>query len=652
MNSFFASRALRIACMAMALFMAISCVTRISLLCVSLDQLHLGPSLMGSMALGLISDFAAACFSIIPWMLLILCTPKRLWTSRTGSVVLTGLIWIYLSALLFIATSEWFFWDEFGVRFNFIAVDYLVFTTEVIGNIQESYPMGWIFTGIFGVAAAITTMLRRYGWISWIQQEPTVRPSKWSVALLLCCLPIMSYFAYAQDRLPSDKNQYHNELAKNGSWSFFAAYRKMEIEYDQWYLTLPQNQAFERARRQLQPSSDILFHGDPWKRVVTQTQEPKIMNVITVCMESMSADLMSYAGNTKNLTPHLDQLAKESLFFRNLRATGTRTVRGMEALTTSLPPTPGQAIFYRPDGVNLQTSFQPFLSRGYDCAFIYGGHGQFDYMNRFFSTSGCRIVDLSTWAETDVTMKTVWGACDEDLFHKTIAEADRAHSQGQPFHYFCMTTSNHRPYDFPEGRILAPSHSGREAAVQYADWSVGHLIEVAKTKPWFAHTIFVICADHCASSAGKAELDASKYHIPAMIYAPQMIKPQEFSKLCSQVDIMPTVFGLLGWSYPSVGFGRNLLAKDESLHRGRAFISNYQKVAQLRDEQLAILKPSRDFSLYQLTDAKGSLQSLPADRNHELLLDTIANYQTAAWLYTHGKLQRPTESTEDSTSSE
>ena len=236
-------------------------------------------------------------------------------------------------------------------------------------------------------------------------------------------------------------------------------------------------------------------------------------------MESLSGSYMEYVGDEEDRreTPVLDRLRNESVFFENLYATGTRTVRGMEALTLNLPPTPGQAIIYRPEGTNLKTTFGPFLDRGYDCGFFYGGDGRFDFMNRYFGTAGCRIMDANAWDEKDTTFKTAWGACDEDLFNKAISEADKVHAAGKPFHFFCMTTSNHRPYDFPAGRIDLPSHD-RTGAVKYADWAIGDLIEKASTKPWFSNTIFVIVSDHCASSAGKQDIAVTKYRIPGMIY--------------------------------------------------------------------------------------------------------------------------------------
>ncbi|MEO7098279.1 MAG: LTA synthase family protein, partial [Luteolibacter sp.] len=277
---------------------------------------------------------------------------------------------------------------------------------------------------------------------------------------------------------------------------------------------------------------------------------------------------------------------------------------------------------------------------GYDCAFFYGGDGKFDYMNRFFSTAGCRVMDVNAWDKKDVTFKTSWGACDEDLFNKTIADADRNYAANKPFHYFCMTTSNHRPYDFPEGRIDKKSHSGRSPAVKYSDWAVGNLVENASKKPWFKDTLFIFVADHCASSAGKSDLDVTKFHIPAMIYNPGLIQPQTISKVCSQVDLMPTVFGLLNWNYSTLSYGHDLLAPSAGSLTERAFISNYQKIALLQKDSLVILKPKRESSIYSCDIKTGDL-SPPKSEDTQILHDATSFYQSASWLFSSGKLKDP-----------
>jgi phosphoglycerol transferase MdoB-like AlkP superfamily enzyme len=628
--------------MAFSLFFAASLLTRLGLLITARHEVTWDASIIGVFANGAWFDAAFAVFAVFPWLLLGAVAPARFLQSAIGKWIVAGFMTVFASILIFITTAEGVFWDEFGARFNFIAVDYLIWTQEVLGNISESYPMIPILSGIVALAGGLAWWMNRKGLFSWVASGTTTWMDRcaWPLAgLAICTLAVL---AVDQSSMPVFANQYHGELAKNGCWSFFAAFKQMEIDYEKWYAVLPKDQALGEAKQRLSttdaPASSPAVN-DLHRGIVGRGDERR-WNVIVVCMESMSGDFMSYLGNKSGLTPNLDRIAKESIFFENLYATGTRTVRGIEALTLSLPPTPGQAIIYRPEGTNLITTFSPFLDRGYDCAFFYGGDGRFDFMNRYFSTAGCRIMDGGAWEKEDVTFKTAWGACDEDLFRKTITEADANHAADKPFHFFCMTTSNHRPYDFPAGRIDLPSHGGRKAAVKYADWALGHLIEEANKRPWFKDTLFVICADHCASSAGKTEIDVTKYRIPAMIYNPSLVAAKTIGTLSSQIDVMPTMFGLLNWNYETLGYGHDLLAPAAAGLSGRAFVSNYQKLGLLRDNGISILKPNRKFAAHACNPVTGDFSPLDPATAGGLVRDATVFYQSASWLFKSGRLKK------------
>ena len=633
---------LRLPLVAFALFFLLSLATRLLLLFAARHELTWDLSILELFADGVFFDLMAGTFATVPWVLYTAIAPRRFLATRVGKSITAAALVLFTSILIFISVSEWFFWDEFGARFNFIAVDYLIWTQEVLGNITESYPMVPILTGIFLLGTGTVWLLHRKNVLNWSIENPGTLSERFVCLVAGLSVPVLAFFFVSQSSLPPYTNQYHGELAKNGCWSFFAAFKQMELNYDQWYAKLPKQEALEDVKKLLATEHEVAtsIHPEDLHRSVKGRGPEHRWNVILICMESLSASYMTYGGNQEKLTPNLDRLAENSLFFDNLFATGTRTVRGMEALTLNLPPTPGQSIIYRPEGKDLVTTFSPFLNRGYDCAFFYGGDGKFDYMNRYFSTAGCRVMDVGAWEKSDISFKTSWGACDEDLFNKTLSEADEAYSAGKPFHYFCMTTSNHRPYDFPDGRIDMPSHHGRNPAVKYSDWAVGNLIANASKKPWFKDTLFVFCADHCASSAGKSDLDVTKFHIPAMIYNPGLVPAEKMSRLCSQIDVMPTVFGMLNWSHDTLGYGHDQLAPSSDSLTGRAFISNYQKIALLQDESLVILKPKRESSLYACNYRTGDLSPM-APAKSVLLHDATVYYQSASWLFSAGKLKKP-----------
>jgi hypothetical protein len=429
-------------------------------------------TLLVAIVTGFFLDLVYASYVAVPALLYLLLVPQRLFASRIQRLA----SWMYFFCLwwlvFFQAVAEWVFWDEFGVRFNFIAVDYLVYTTEVIDNIVQSYPI----------------------------------------------------------------------------------------------------------------------------------------------------------GNTQGLTPRLDALMKDSLVFTNFMATGTRTVRGMEALALSVPPTPGQSIIKRPNIDNLFTIGTVFRDKGYKTSFIYGGRGYFDNMNAFFSGNGFEIHDQASESADEVVFSNAWGVSDEDLYGWVMQQADKSAAEGQPFYYFVMTTSNHRPYTFPEGRIDLPSHSGRAAAVKYTDYAIGQFIDEARRKPWFDNTIFVIVADHCANSAGKTDVPVDNYHIPLVMYAPSIIAPREVDTLSSQIDYAPTLFELLGWYYVSQFYGKDILAMQPE--EGRALLGTYESLGLYRNNKLTLLKPLQLAEAYDYDPLSKMQQRGEIDADD--YLDAIAYYQSAA----------------------
>ena len=461
-------------------------------------------------------------------------------------------------------------------------------------------------------------------------------------------------FSITNDQAEWSSNRYNNELSKAGIYSFFAAFRNNELAYSEFYKTIPEKVAFEVIQNDFENKGETILHANKNEifRTVINTDSIKKEqkpNVIFICIESLSAKYLQTFGGEENITPTLDLLAQESLFFTNLYATGTRTVRGMEAITLSIPPTPGRSIVKRKNNTGLFTIGEVFRIKGYQRNFFYGGDGYFDNMNTYFGGNGFNIVDRgrgflldknitttrTNIEDNEVSFENAWGVCDEDIYAKVLKEADKAYKTGIPFFDFVMTTSNHKPYTYPEDKVDIPSGSGRNGAIKYTDYAIGEFLETAKTKPWFKNTVFVIMSDHCASSAGRWELDIQNYHIPGLIYNLSEAQPQKVDKLSSQIDMFPTLFAQLGWDYESNLFGQNILnmkPEDE-----RAFVGNYRKLGYLKDNKVMVLGDGESANFYQWNPGDNSLNSLPMDS--EFLKTAISNYQVADNLYKNGGLK-------------
>ena len=579
--------------------------------------------------IGLVYDLSFLLYAALPPALYVLLCPKRLWRSKGHTLFLHVLTGLALFAMLFVAVAEWLFWDEFGVRFNFIAVDYLVYSDEVINNILESYPIYPVLAFLVLLAMAATVGLR-----------PTLKRAlaapllQKSAALLYVGALAVTAFAVSavigqNFPLAMGGNVFQRELASNGPFQFFAAFRNNELDYQQFYATLPDPRAAALLRAELSEPIARFVGSDPLdiRRAIDNPGLEQRRNLVLVTIESLSAKYLGSFGDRRGLTPNLDALRDQSLFFSNFYATGTRTDRGLEAITLSIPPTPGRSIVKR---IGRESGFaslgQQLEAKGYDSVFAYGGRGYFDNMNAFFGGNGYRIVDQSSVAEDQMHFQNAWGMADEDLYAQALKIADQDHAAGKPFFLQLMTTSNHRPYTYPDGRIDIPSGRGREGAVKYTDYAIGQFLDRARDKPWFNNTVFVFVADHTAGSAGKEDLPVANYHIPLFILAPGLVVPHEVSTLSSQIDLAPTLLALLNMDYVSTFYGRNVLS-DET-RPGRALLGNYQHLGLFDGKDLAILSPRRGMRRHD--DALGLSHETKVDSEDPLLRRDIAYYQGAS----------------------
>jgi phosphoglycerol transferase MdoB-like AlkP superfamily enzyme len=499
----------------------------------------------------------------------------------------------------------------------------------VINNILESYPIYPLLALLAMIAVAATALLRKV--VMAALDAPRLRPAPALLSVLaVLLLAGLSSVLIGQDApRGTDGNAYQRELASNGPFQFFAAFRNNELDYQQFYATLAAPEVASLLRSEISEPNARFIGSDPQdiRRTIDNPGQPKRLNVVLVTIESLSAKYLGSFGDSRGLTPNLDQLRKQSLSFSNFYATGTRTDRGLEAITLSIPPTPGRSIVKR---IGRESGYgslgQQFSAQGYDSVFIYGGRGYFDNMNAFFGGNGYRIVDQSSVAEADMVFQNAWGMSDEDIYKQAIKIADADHAADEPFFLQVMTTSNHRPYTYPEGRIDIPSGDGREGAVKYTDYAIGQFLAQARDKPWFKQTVFIFVADHTAGSAGKEDLPVANYHIPLFIYAPAHIQPREFSDLASQIDLAPTLLGLLNMDYVSTFFGRNVLRDDRA--PGRALLGNYQHLGLFDGSSLAILSPRK--SMRRHDDALGLSHEVKVDASDSLERRNIAYYQGAS----------------------
>ena len=529
---------------------------------------------------------------------------------------------LYVGAIVFNGISEYFFWNEFGVRYNFIAVDYLVYTNEVVGNIMESYPVVPMTLGIVVVTLLITWYLFRRDLV----QAEYLKGWRWKavvapayVAALFAAIGLLNFNTRFQD----SGNVYVNELQANGLYKFYDAFVKNSLDYEQFYITRPEAEAEAFVHGVYGSTGDNLH-------AVSAGEGSEIhRNIVLVTIESMSASYMERFGNTESITPVLDSLYRLGMAFDRVYATGNRTVRGLEAVTLSLPPCPGQSIIKRPNNAGMHSTGALLREKGYNVTYFYGGNSYFDNMETFFSGNGYDIVDQKSYSPEEITFTNIWGVCDEDTYRKVIRTLGEQSRDGKPFFAHVMTVSNHRPFTYPAGKIRIPNDSKtRAGGVLYTDYALGQFLAEASKQPWFDNTIFLITADHCASSAGRTEIPLHKYHIPALIFAPGFVAPQQIEGIVSQIDLMPTLLSLLDMDYDSHFYGRSIFDPD---YVNRAFIATYQDLGYLEGDTFTILSPVRRYEQYRVVPTEENPHNLePAAQTDTTQLDrAVYYYQTS-----------------------
>jgi len=574
------------------------------------------------------------------------------WRKQVRSVLYFITLFIYTFAIVMNAVSEYFFWNEFGIRYNFIAVDYLIYTTEVIGNIMESYPVVPLFSGVFVVVLALTIFLYKKT-IATLETIPSLKEK----GLLLggyVALFLLSLWATPKFDNIKSNNVFVQEIRANGVYKFYYAFTHSELDFFQFYPTLPE----EEARTTFFEHFIILYPGFgecgtpnpapveqlPYPVVKNIFEEQHKKNVVLISVESLSAEFMAAYGNTEGITPFLDSLAQKSIFLTNLYATGNRTVRGLEALTLCVPPTPGESIVKRKDNKDKFTTGSVFKSKGYSVKYLYGGYSYFDNMKDFFAGNGYDIVDRDNFTPEEITFANIWGVSDEDMARKAIKEMNAQAKTGKPFFNHWMTVSNHRPFTYPEGRIDIPGTAkSRQGGVKYTDYALKLFFELAKKESWFKDTVFVIVADHCASSAGRTELPLDRYRIPCLIYA-DFLEAKRVDTLVSQIDVMPTVMGLLNFSYESKFLGQDIFRR---FYQPRAYIATYRELGYLTPDTLSIIKPLREQIQYKIVpEAEQPKVELPIfyqqfkikNPDEKLMKECISAYETTYFLLKNEEL--------------
>jgi len=581
---------------------------------------------------GLLNDLVVATYLLAPLTLYAALLSDRWYYSKPNRWLLAAGSWLTLAFIAYLAFAEVYFFEEFDARFNLVAFDYLAYPTEVAGDLWQEYPVLRIALASAVFATAIVRIIRHC--FSSENPAPVPLMKRLQPLLLHFSAVLLLVFFYPTDLLSLSSSRITNELVQNGISSFFRAAESSEIDYHAYYLSADSNENLTLIEHELARGGGQfmrLNEGRLDRSFPARANGLGRLNVVLVSSESFGAEFSRLYGSEKDLTPDFDAFAQQGLWFSRTYASGTRTVRGLEALTSSIPPIPTVSILRRPGNEGIATWGAVMHSLGYHTSFLYGGYGYFDNMNYFFGNNGFELLDRS--AIDSVRFENIWGVSDEDLFDRSLTHFDQLHAAGEPFFSIIMTTSNHKPFTFRPGleKLGIPeSGGGRAAGVRYADFALGEFLRNAQRHPWFDDTIFVVVADHGARVYGAEQIPLRTYEIPLMIYAPRHIKPQRVDTLMTQIDVAPTVLGLLGLPYEAPFFGQDVLSAPTE-HR-IAFFNHNHDVAIYRDCHLVVFGLRKEVHYYRYDPATDTYEPAAPDAGLERL--GIAYFQTAYELFT------------------
>ncbi len=586
------------------------CTLLLSRLGISLWQLDRFSDIQNILTLllnGLRIDLSTVGYLLIipaifhPWLML--SKHHEIWLKT-----LKILFFFQFIAVVFFELATPAFINEYGFRPNRLFIEYLTYPNEV---------MSMLFNGHLFTLVVIISVLILLAKVCWplFDKVVGVRVSNnaFIPSAVTCIAMLLVFFLCARGTIghrpinPSlvyfSTDPLVNSLTLNSIYSVAHAYKQFGNEKNAGKLygqmdnenvihlirqeTGIEQQAFQSKTLPSFSSRMPVFKGKP-------------KNLVIILEESLGAQFVSSLGGLP-LTPEIDKLNNEGWAFKRLYATGTRSVRGIEAVITGFTPTPARAVVKLDKSQNNFFSIASLLkNNGYTTQFVYGGESHFDNMKSFFLGNGFTdIVDFKDIIDPQFVAS--WGACDEDLFNQADIELTALHNNDKPFFSFIFSSSNHDPFEIPDGVVTPIEYTDkqleeydtkelmRHKAIQYADYALGKFITKAKTRAYWKNTVFLVVADHDARALGSDLVPIKNFHIPGVILNSEKNNYSD-ERVVSQIDLAPTLLSLMGIENNSPMLGHDLNGANAS---GRAMMQYAENFAYMQGDEVTILQPQK-----------------------------------------------------------
>lgn len=470
---------------------------------------------------------------------------------------------VALLAIIFFEVITPTFILEYDLRPNRLFIEYLIYPKEVFSMLLSGYKVEIVTCLLsFFISYKFSTLLFRK---SWLNNTLLAKKQLAVVSFLLVVLCFLGARGTLEHRpinpamMSFSTDHLLNDLSLNSFYSTAFALKQMQLEKgsESFYGKMSTEDLLSEIKSASIISSDLYNNSAvPTQSYHQASYQGKPKNIVILLQESLGARYVNSLGGLP-ISPELDTLMAQGWNFTNLYATGTRSVRGIEAVITGFPPTTSRSVVkLGKSQQNFFTIAQFLQSKNYQTQFIYGGESHFDNMKSFFLGNGFTdIVDLAKFDQVD--FEGSWGASDEDLYNQAHREFVLLNQQEQPFFSLVFTSSNHSPYDFPDNKISLydETKNTRNNAAKYADYALGQFFKKAKQADYWNNTIFVIIADHDSRVGGAELVPIEHFHIPALIIGKDIGAKQD-TRLASQIDIAPTLLSLAGLSgnHPMIGY--------------------------------------------------------------------------------------------------
>ncbi len=410
----------------------------------------------------------------------------------------------------------------------------------------------------------------------------------------------------------------HSEIANNTMFSILYSVYLMKKEKFYKYGDIKYEDAIENVKL----LNGFESKSKDFSRFQKSTFRKK-KNVVLIILESFGYEYSGYLGGT-DTTPNLDKLTKESLYFTNLYATGTRTAWGVSSTLTGLYPLPSRAYVKANKSLSdFYTLASTMKENSYETTFLYSGDADFDNMRGFLLANGFNNVYGKEDFDSDLT-KYTWGYCDEDLYDKALGLIEN--SKDKPLFLTLLTMSSHEPFDYPKGKVEPFKDAKLEGfanSIKYGDYAIGKFIKNLKDRNLLKDTVIAFVADHNPKAYGTFDVPIDKYKIVADEFKDG---GQEYSKIASQIDFAPTILDIAGIDAIIPTMGSSVLQNERN---SAILLARKKNFAYLTENGLVIYKPKKNTKMYDY-----SLNEIAKDE--KIIKDGLSYIYSSKYLYDKG----------------